>query len=62
MDLIDRLEAEKHAFVIRPSQQVAVRRTERDKDRLYALYDQGYADGQACYDELYSYLKTADAT
>ena len=60
MDLIDRLEGEKNVLVIRPTQQIAVRRTERDKDRLYALYDQGYSDGQARYKELCSYLK-ADA-
>jgi predicted patatin/cPLA2 family phospholipase len=57
MDLIDRFEAERDVFVIRPTQPVAVRRTERAKDRLYALYDQGYADGQARYEELCSYLK-----
>jgi predicted patatin/cPLA2 family phospholipase len=57
MDLIDRLEGEREVFLIRPAQQVAVRRTERAKDRLYALYDQGYADGQAWYEELCSYLK-----
>ncbi len=61
MDLIDQLETERRVFIIRPSQQVVIHRAERNKDRLYALYDQGYADGQTRYGELCSYLKV-DAT
>jgi predicted patatin/cPLA2 family phospholipase len=37
------------------------RQPERNKDRLYALYDQGYGDGQTRYVELCSCLK-ADGT
>jgi predicted patatin/cPLA2 family phospholipase len=34
-----------------------VGRIERDKDKVKALYDQGYAEAESCYEELMQYLK-----
>ncbi len=41
LDEIDRLEAEGRIFVIRPREPVTVSRTEKDVEKLQALYDQG---------------------
>jgi predicted patatin/cPLA2 family phospholipase len=56
MDLIDELEARGEVFVIRPRSALDVGRAERNKDRLYGAYDQGYADASGRYTALCSYL------
>lgn len=56
MELIDRLEEKKEIFVIRPEKTLKAGRVERNKDRLYTVYDQGYAEAMACYAMLSSYL------
>jgi predicted patatin/cPLA2 family phospholipase len=56
MELIDRLEAEGKVFVIRPGRALAVSRVERNSHKLYTVYNQGYAEAKACYDNLCSYL------
>jgi predicted patatin/cPLA2 family phospholipase len=56
MERIDRLEEKREIFVIRPAQPLKVGRLERNKNRLYVAYDQGYADAWACYGELRTYL------
>jgi len=56
MEYIDRLEEEDRVFVIRPRFPLDAGRIERNKDKLYAVYDQGYADGRASYKTLCSYL------
>lgn len=45
LDLVERLEAEGQAVVIRPKQPVQVDRIERDVHKLTALYDEGYRCG-----------------
>lgn len=45
LDLVERLEAEGQAVVIRPQQPVQVDRIERDVHKLTALYDEGYRCG-----------------
>lgn len=47
LDYIDRLEEEDKAIVIRPQNPIEVGRTERDTQKLEALYDEGYACGKA---------------
>jgi predicted patatin/cPLA2 family phospholipase len=54
---IDRLQSDGQIFVIRPSHAGEVGRIERDKDKVKALYDQGYAEAESCYEELMQYLK-----
>ena len=56
MDFIDQLEQRGELLVIRPSLPLDADRAERNKDKLYAVYDQGYSDGFACYPALRSYL------
>ncbi|MBA4393374.1 MAG: patatin family protein [Desulfobacca sp.] len=56
MELIDIMEEQKEIFVIRPQRPLKAGRIERNKDKLYADYDQGYADAWACYGNLCAYL------
>ncbi|MCG6533315.1 MAG: patatin family protein [Syntrophales bacterium LBB04] len=56
MKLIDRMEEKKEIFVIRPQRPLKAGRIERNKDKLYADYDQGYSEASACYDDLCAYL------
>ncbi len=58
MDLVDRLEAAGEAFVIRPRTAIDVGRAERDKDKLYAGYDLGYAEAQAVDGALGRFLES----
>ncbi len=53
---IERQEEVGQAFVIRPRQASRVRRIERDKDRMKALYEEGYRDAENCYEDLMRYL------
>jgi predicted patatin/cPLA2 family phospholipase len=57
LDLIDKLQARGEVFVIRPESGLDVGRAERNKDKLFTAYDQGYADASVCYEALSDYLK-----
>ena len=57
MDFIDELEAEGKVFVIRPTAALDAERVEKNKDKLYLAYDQGYAAASSLYPELLAYLK-----
>lgn len=43
-------------FVIRPKRKSGVGRIEKDKEKMRALYEEGYRDAQECYLELLEYL------
>ena len=53
---LEGLEGRKEIFVIRPRRSLKVGRAERNKDKLYAAYDQGYEDAARCYAALRAYL------
>jgi predicted patatin/cPLA2 family phospholipase len=53
---IDDLERKKAIFTIRPAASLSVGRAERNKDKLYAVYDQGYNDAAAHHVSLTTYL------
>lgn len=44
------------AFVIRPKKASSVGRIEKDKEKLIALYEEGYQDAADCYEDLKTYL------
>ena len=46
-------------FVIRPKRKSEVGRIEKDKEKMKALYEEGYRDAQECYLELLEYLGQA---
>lgn len=53
---IDQLEAAGRIYVIRPDKHVTVQRTEQDKRKLEALYEDGRRLAEAQLDELKQYL------
>lgn len=56
LDYIERLRQKGQIFVIRPQKPSDVGRIERDQKKVRALYEEGYADAQSCYEELVEYL------
>ena len=53
---IERQRENGQAFVIRPQRKSDVGRIEKDKEKLLALYREGYEGAEACYEELIQYL------
>lgn len=56
MDLIDRLQAEGKAFIIRPCREVHVKRLERNPEKLEELYIEGYNEAERAYRSLVDWL------
>lgn len=56
LEKIEELENMGKVFVIRPQKSGNVGRIERDKNKLKALYEEGYRDAKACYLDLLEYL------
>lgn len=54
--LIARMHGAGEIFAIQPPEPVAVSSMEKDPEKLFALYEQGYAQAAARYDELLAYL------
>ena len=54
---IERQRENGQAFVIRPRVPSQVGRVEKDVEKLKALYQQGYDEAAACYEELMAYLR-----
>ena len=44
-------------FVIRPKRKSEVGRIEKDREKMMALYEEGYRDAQECYLDLLEYLE-----
>ncbi len=57
LQYIERLQEKGQAFVIRPKKISDVGRIEKDKEKMIALYEEGYADAESCYEELMEYLQ-----
>jgi len=55
--LIEEQQAAGQTFVIRPKQKSEVGRIEKDKEKLIALYEEGYGDAADCYEQLLAYLQ-----
>lgn len=56
LDDLARLEKEGRVFIIRPTKPVTISRVEKNKEKLQALYDEGYADAKAKYDAMMAFL------
>ena len=56
LSYIEQLEREGKVFVIRPKEQLKVRRIEKDKNKLTQLYNQGYKEASQCYDKLEKWI------
>lgn len=57
MDELERLEAQGRVFVIRPPRPVTISRTEKNREKLQALYDEGVAEGKRKLDAVRAYLE-----
>jgi predicted patatin/cPLA2 family phospholipase len=57
-EYLTRLEAQGRAFVIAPPQPVAIGRFERNREKLQALYEQGYNEAARQFDVLEGFLGT----
>ena len=57
LDFVAEQEKLGNTFVIRPKQKSDVSRIEKDKIKLRALYEEGYRDAEACYEELVAFLE-----
>ena len=56
LDFIKELEDNGDVFVIRPKKPVNIGITEKNREKLEALYNDGYNDAKYCYEELLKYL------
>lgn len=57
LEYIESRKEDGQAFVIRPKKASDVGRIEKDKQKLLALYEEGYQDAADCYEELLAYLE-----
>lgn len=57
MELIEKLENEKKAIVIRPSEPLVIDRFEKDITKLKDLYDLGYRDAKEKFQEIFELAK-----
>jgi len=56
LDFINEKKNNGELFVIQPEADMSVGRVTRNKDKLYALYDQGYEDASNLFPDLIDYL------
>lgn len=56
--LIDKLERENKILVLRPREPVEIKRLEKDREKLIALYKIGYNDAEAVHDKLISFISS----
>lgn len=56
LDYIEKLENEGKVLVIRPSKKLEVGRIERDKDKLYELFHNGYNDTKDRFDRIMEFI------
>jgi len=58
LDEIEAMEARGEIFVLRPERPLEVGRAERNKDKLYLVYDYGYEAAKLRFDDLVRYLES----
>lgn len=58
VDYLNRLEQSGEVFVIRPKEDIAIDRTEKDRSKLEALYNEGYKEAKELYKPLLEYLNS----
>lgn len=58
LDELKKLEQEGSVFIIRPSKPVTISRLEKNLDKLYALYQEGYQDAQNQYTAMMKFINS----
>lgn len=56
LDMVEKKEKAGEIIVLRPKENGGIGRIEKDKEKLMALYRQGYEDAKARYEEILAYL------
>lgn len=56
LDFLEEHEQKNHIFVLRPKKPSGIGRIEKDADKLKVLYDLGYEDAKANFDQMMDYL------
>ncbi|MBO5093137.1 MAG: patatin family protein [Lachnospiraceae bacterium] len=56
LDYLEEQEKQGKVFVIRPQKESGIGRIEKDKEKLKALYEQGYREAQEQYEAMLAYL------
>lgn len=59
LDYIETLEKENKVFIIRPENKINVKRIEKNKEKLEALYEIGYKDAEKQYDKMMNWINNA---
>ena len=57
LDFLEEEKAKNEVFIIQPKLPVKISRIEKDKDKLKALYNQGYEDAKELYEDLMKFLE-----
>ena len=57
LDMVEKKEKAGEIIVLRPKENGGIGRIEKDKEKLMALYRQGYEDAKARYEEILAYLE-----
>lgn len=57
LDMVEKKEKAGEVIVLRPKENNGIGRIEKDKEKLMALYQQGYEDAKARYEEILAYLE-----
>lgn len=57
LDMVEKKEKAGEIIVLRPKENGGIGRIEKDKEKLMALYKQGYEDAKARYEEILAYLE-----
>lgn len=56
LDYVEKEAESGKIFLIRPKEDSHIDRMEKDRDKLEALYEQGYSEASELYEELVAYL------
>ena len=56
LEFLKEQEKKNNVFIIRPKKEVTIGRLEKNKEKLYALYYEGYNEAKEKYNDLMEYL------
>lgn len=60
LEFVENMEKEGKVFVIRPQKHINVSRVEKDKNKIFELYKQGYIETAQVYKDLKKWIKSID--
>lgn len=60
LEFVENMEKEGKVFVIRPQKHINVSRVEKDKNKIFQLYKQGYIETAQIYKDLKKWINSID--